>query len=197
MNRFGAPTFEAVARTGEGVFPTLKALAALVLESLNRRDSGSGGARRPAASQQSARASTQLFVRSAAAGLLAGRLRAARDARGATGSKAGHASGRGRASSPAHAPATRPVAAASRPAPAAVRPAPVARAATRVATRPTAQHVVRKAAPVAAVVEDDSPSPKSKTGVWVGIALGGLGALRGSRRGLPVPFPVRETVETP
>ncbi|MHC5051857.1 MAG: GTP-binding protein, partial [Planctomycetota bacterium] len=36
MNPMGAPSFEAVASTGEGVFPTLKALASLVLESINR-----------------------------------------------------------------------------------------------------------------------------------------------------------------
>ncbi|MCC6670961.1 MAG: GTPase domain-containing protein [Planctomycetes bacterium] len=43
MNRFGVPTFEAVARTGEGVFPTLKVLAEMVLESIEKAD-----ARRPA-----------------------------------------------------------------------------------------------------------------------------------------------------
>jgi len=36
-------TFEAVATTGEGVFPTLKALAGLVLESLNRDRRRTGG----------------------------------------------------------------------------------------------------------------------------------------------------------
>lgn len=36
MNRFGAPTFEAVAVTGEGVFPTLRKLAQMVLEKLNK-----------------------------------------------------------------------------------------------------------------------------------------------------------------
>ncbi len=41
LNPVGAPTFEAVAATGEGVFPTLKALASLVLESINR-DKGEG-----------------------------------------------------------------------------------------------------------------------------------------------------------
>jgi mutual gliding-motility protein MglA len=38
MNKFGVPTFEAVAYTGEGVFPTLKTLAAMVLESIERID---------------------------------------------------------------------------------------------------------------------------------------------------------------
>src|SRR5690606_5241886 len=44
LNRFGVPTFEAVAVTGEGVFPTLKVLAGMVLESIDRMDN-----RRPAA----------------------------------------------------------------------------------------------------------------------------------------------------
>ncbi|MCB9870685.1 MAG: GTPase domain-containing protein [Planctomycetes bacterium] len=38
LNRFGVPTFEAVANTGEGVFPTLKTLAGMVLESIDRLD---------------------------------------------------------------------------------------------------------------------------------------------------------------
>lgn len=37
LNRWGSPTFEAVARDGAGVFPTLKHLAGMVLESLNRQ----------------------------------------------------------------------------------------------------------------------------------------------------------------
>jgi len=45
LNRYGAPTFQAVGTTGEGVFPTLKALAGMVLESINRSEN-----RRPAAS---------------------------------------------------------------------------------------------------------------------------------------------------
>ncbi len=44
INKFGVPTFEAVANTGEGVFPTLKVLAGMVLESIDKMDS-----RRPAA----------------------------------------------------------------------------------------------------------------------------------------------------
>ena len=66
MNRFGVPTFEAVATTGEGVFPTLKVLAGMVLESIDReggrrarpssappqpRSASSRSPRRPASSQ--------------------------------------------------------------------------------------------------------------------------------------------------
>ncbi|HBP17148.1 MAG TPA: GTPase, partial [Planctomycetes bacterium] len=36
VNKYGVPTFEAVAVTGEGVFPTLKKLAQMVLEKLNK-----------------------------------------------------------------------------------------------------------------------------------------------------------------
>ncbi len=50
LNRWNCLTFEAVARDGNGVFPTLKALAGQVLESLNRQHSGGSVAqRRPAA----------------------------------------------------------------------------------------------------------------------------------------------------
>lgn len=38
LNKFGVPTFEAVACTGEGVFPTLKTVAAMVLESIEKSD---------------------------------------------------------------------------------------------------------------------------------------------------------------
>jgi hypothetical protein len=47
LNKFGVPTFEAVAYTGEGVFPTLKTLAGMVLESIDRMDSRN--TRRPTA----------------------------------------------------------------------------------------------------------------------------------------------------
>ncbi len=36
LNKHGAPTYEAVANTGQGVFPTLKALAACVLETIHK-----------------------------------------------------------------------------------------------------------------------------------------------------------------
>ena len=46
LNAHGAPTFEATANTGQGVFPTLKALAAAVLETIHR-----GGRQAPQAPQ--------------------------------------------------------------------------------------------------------------------------------------------------
>lgn len=41
LNKYNSPCFEAVAVTGEGVFPTLKKLSQMVLESLNRQQSSS------------------------------------------------------------------------------------------------------------------------------------------------------------
>ncbi|MGE3174296.1 MAG: ATP/GTP-binding protein [Planctomycetota bacterium] len=49
LNKFGVPTFEAVAYTGEGVFPTLKTLAGMVLESIDRMDNRGGKRQAPAA----------------------------------------------------------------------------------------------------------------------------------------------------
>jgi len=46
LNLHNAPTFEAIASTGQGVFPTLKGLAARVLENIHQ---GSGGGGVPAA----------------------------------------------------------------------------------------------------------------------------------------------------
>jgi hypothetical protein len=51
INRFGVPTFEAVARTGVGVFPTLKVLAEMVLESINKMDNKSRSEPAPRAAQ--------------------------------------------------------------------------------------------------------------------------------------------------
>ena len=53
LNKFGVPTFEAIAYTGEGVFPTLKTLAAMVLESIEKMD---GKAPRRAAPEPSSAA---------------------------------------------------------------------------------------------------------------------------------------------
>jgi hypothetical protein len=53
LNVHGAPCFEAIANTGQGVFPTLKALAARVLETIHA-NSGSGGRGAPVAAPRSA-----------------------------------------------------------------------------------------------------------------------------------------------
>src|SRR5688572_31953812 len=52
LNLHGAPTFEAIASTGQGVFPTLKGLAARVLENIHQ---GSGGGSSSAPSQPAQR----------------------------------------------------------------------------------------------------------------------------------------------
>ncbi len=114
MNPMGAPSFEAVAATGEGVFPTLKALASLVLESINR-DKKDSGVRAPAAA--GAAASARPVPAAAAA------RPAARPAPAA-------------AASPAAPPARRP-APAARPA-AAAPPVPVRPAAVPVTPPPAA-----------------------------------------------------------
>jgi len=49
LNKFGVPTFEAVANTGEGVFPTLKTLAGMVLQSINKSEKSGSSGRAPAA----------------------------------------------------------------------------------------------------------------------------------------------------
>lgn len=59
INKYGVPTFEAVAVTGEGVFPTLKVLASMVLETINKIDKGAAKPRQaqaaaPAAPAQAA-----------------------------------------------------------------------------------------------------------------------------------------------
>ncbi len=65
VNKLKVPSMEACAKTGDGVFPTLKRLAGLVLDNLNKqygvgtRSSGArSGARRQANQQSGARAST-------------------------------------------------------------------------------------------------------------------------------------------
>jgi hypothetical protein len=50
LNQLGVPSFEAVANTGQGVFPTLKALAAVVLKNLSKENSLSGTSAYPAPS---------------------------------------------------------------------------------------------------------------------------------------------------
>src|SRR5688572_17534758 len=64
-NQYNAPFFEAIARSGQGVFPTLKALAARVLESIHQNSSS--GARPTAA--PAPRAATPAPARAPAAPL--------------------------------------------------------------------------------------------------------------------------------
>jgi signal recognition particle receptor subunit beta len=73
INRFGAPTFEAVAVTGEGVFPTLRKLAQMVLEKLNKeyglqteKPAGEGGEAGPAKASGSSAAASKVTPKPAA-----------------------------------------------------------------------------------------------------------------------------------
>jgi len=54
MNPHGAPTFEAVASSGQGVFPTLKALASLVLKNIMKESRGGAAAPAPGAAAPAA-----------------------------------------------------------------------------------------------------------------------------------------------
>ena len=116
MNQFNVPTFEAVACTGEGVFPTLKTLAGIVLESINRAEKGpSSGARRQAPAAPAAAAPAAAATATAAP--------AARPQAAATAAKA---------------PPTAPAAAQRRPAAAATTARPQARPAQRAPQAPAA-----------------------------------------------------------
>lgn len=70
LNPRGLPTFEAVANTGEGVFPTLKALSSLVLENLSKQRSA-------ASSRPIAKAVAPVAAEPAAVGAAAPAARAA------------------------------------------------------------------------------------------------------------------------
>jgi signal recognition particle receptor subunit beta len=48
FNQHNAPSYEAIAKTGQGVFPTLKALAARVLESIHQNSNGAPARQAPA-----------------------------------------------------------------------------------------------------------------------------------------------------
>ena len=52
LNSYKVPHFEAVAVTGEGVFPTLKKLSAMVLENLNRQQGSTVASKAPAAQRE-------------------------------------------------------------------------------------------------------------------------------------------------
>ncbi len=69
LNPWGVPHFEAVAITGEGVFPTLKCLSGMVLETLNRdhRETPAAASSQRPASQYASAHSSQVGVTSAVA----------------------------------------------------------------------------------------------------------------------------------
>ena len=129
LNRFGVPTFEAVAVTGEGVFPTLKVLAGMVLESIDRMDNRRQPARAPAARPAAPTRPQQPTAATAAPAP--------------------------RAQAPSRAPASRPAAArAARPAPVTrgARPAPRGAAPTRRQAAAPASTPARKGGVMVAVL---------------------------------------------
>jgi signal recognition particle receptor subunit beta len=66
LNLHNAPAFEAIASTGQGVFPTLKALAACVLKNLMADSSGAQRASEPGAALPAAKAPAAAPARAAA-----------------------------------------------------------------------------------------------------------------------------------
>jgi hypothetical protein len=118
LNKFGVPTFEAVACTGEGVFPTLKTLAAMVLESIEKIDGRNPRRAAPGGKAPAPSAEAPAAV-AAAAPAPAPKPRPA---------------GPGRPAAGPAAPARRPAAPAAAAGPA--RPRPVARPAPRPAGAP-------------------------------------------------------------
>jgi signal recognition particle receptor subunit beta len=159
LNKFGVPTFEAVAYTGEGVFPTLKTLAAMVLESIEKIDGRNQ--RRPAARSAAAKAPV-----GAAASAGATAAPAAPAARPRTAAPTAPAR-------PIAAPAARAVPAAAAPAAA---PAP-RRTTSAPAPAPTGRPRTPAPAPVAARAAAPRPAPVSaasnpaKFGIGVVVSL--------------------------
>lgn len=140
LNKFGVPTFEAVAYTGEGVFPTLKTLAAMVLESIEKIDGRNP--RKPAAKPAAGGKAPAAPAASAAAAQ--GKAPAGRPAA----PPAAPAAGRPGAT-PTPAPRRAPAAAAAAPATAGARPAArsAATAPAAGARRPAASALPAPAAP--------------------------------------------------
>ena len=114
MNKFGVPTFEAIAVTGEGVFPTLKVLAGMVLESIDRMDNRRSST--PAGAPSAAAPAAVPGAAPAAAARPAAGQRGPRSA-GPGGAAPRRATAPGAARPPAARPPARPAAAAA-PAPA-------------------------------------------------------------------------------
>lgn len=85
LNPWGVPYFEAVAITGEGVFPTLKCLSGMVLETLNRDHRETpGGAARPAAAASAVGGSSASAASTAVAAPPADAMPKARISKGGT-----------------------------------------------------------------------------------------------------------------
>jgi signal recognition particle receptor subunit beta len=165
MNKFGVPTFEAVAYTGEGVFPTLKTLAGMVLESIDRMDSRSS--KRPAAEAPRAAAPAAAPARGAQPTRTAAP--AAQKKPAAAPQRAAAAPATASRTAPAKAAAAAPATAATaKPkAPAARTPAPAARPAAAAQAAPAARRPGMPAARAAAA----QPAPKKGGGMAMVVGL--------------------------
>jgi signal recognition particle receptor subunit beta len=165
MNKFGVPTFEAVAYTGEGVFPTLKTLAGMVLESIDRMDSRSS--KRPAAEAPRAAAPVAAPARGAQPTRTAAP--AAQKKPAAAPQRAAAAPATASRTAPAKAAAAAPATAATaKPkAPAARTPAPAARPAAAAQAAPAARRPGMPAARAAAA----QPAPKKGGGMAMVVGL--------------------------
>ena len=145
INSFGAPSFEGIASSGQGVFPTLKALAANVLDTIHEQSGRWRGALGPRArcacdgTPLGAASRSRDAAARSAAGARHGSRRAAE--RGAGHARAEHAhAGRGRA--------------ADGPAPAPVTPSPELRLA-----QPTAPPSMPSSPPASAIPMAPMPPP--------------------------------------
>ena len=153
MNRFGVPTFEATARTGEGVFPTLKVLAGLVLESIDRMDNRRSQARPAAAGKPPASAKAPEGKP------------AADPAKGRKPTAAAPAPQQGKGARPASGKAAAPPAA-----------APVKRGAARAAAAPAARPAANRGAqprtpPQAPAAAAEPPGKKGRGGMAIAVVL--------------------------
>jgi signal recognition particle receptor subunit beta len=157
MNKFGVPTFEAVAYTGEGVFPTLKTLAAMVLESIEKIDGRNPRKATPAKGAPAAKAPATKPGSAAAPAAPAAAAPAAKPA----------------AARPTGAPAGKPAAAPRKPAVAGAPAAPAAPAAAPAATPRVAKApaAARRAAPAAAAAPATSEPTRKRGGMGLVVGL--------------------------
>ncbi|MEM7235488.1 MAG: GTPase domain-containing protein [Planctomycetota bacterium] len=144
LNRFNAPSFEAVAVTGEGVFPTLKKVSSMVLESLNRQQ-GSTAVKVPKQQKQAV----------------------------AVGGPAESAAASAPAAPAAAAPKAKPAAQPNRaPSEGAPAKAPNGKIKDRVTKSPDVKPIERRQPPKRTARKPAAaPQPSSKTGLIVGIAV--------------------------
>lgn len=180
LNKFGVPTFEAVANTGEGVFPTLKVLAGMVLESIDKMDSRRPVSRSRAAAQGAAGAAAATSAPPAQSGRPSG-VAEAPEGQAPVRPPAGRPSGRAPAGRPApgRPPAGRPVGpAGSRPASGRVPAAAAPRSSgpRHPARGPGARPAASRPAPARAVADARkkqlaSAARKRKGGIGLAVGL--------------------------